>query len=299
MYIKFKKYLVLGTVIFLVAIFLPASIYVISEGERGVLTRNGRFVNVREPGLGIKIPIIDRVTKLEIRNMSIKSNVYVYSSDTQQYTAMITINYNLNPAHVEEVFKREGVHYASRRLAPILETQMKEVAGKYSAQRTIQERDKFGGDVKVAVQDAAKVYKIDVSEVQITNIDFTDQFEQAIENAMLAKAKVEEERNILEQKKIKAETMVVEATAEANAARERAKGEADAKTINAKAEAERILKIGESEALAIKKKADALKNNPELTAYTYSLAALQWDGKLPQQFVPNTTLPILDVNSKK
>jgi regulator of protease activity HflC (stomatin/prohibitin superfamily) len=284
-----------GLLGFISFLLLLSSFYIVNEGERGVLTRNGAFVAVVDPGLGFKVPLIDDVTDMEIRNMRVEVPVHVYSSDTQQYVAAVSINFDLDPSEVERIFKSEGVYYAERRLKPLAETSLKEVAGKYSAQRTIQERDVFGAAVRDAIREETKRYGINVTEVQITNIDFTDQFEGAIETAMLAKAKVEEEKNILEQKRIQAETRVVEATAQANAFREQAKGEADAKRTQAEAEASRIAQIGEAESEAIKKKAEALRNNPELTAYTYSLAAQNWDGALPTSFVPGSTLPILNV----
>ena len=276
-----------------------SSFYVIDEGERGVLTRNGAFVSVEEPGLGFKVPFIDSVTAMEIRNMKQEMPAHVYSSDTQQYKAQISVNYDLNPSEVERIFKSEGVYYADRRLRPIVEKVLKEVAGKYSAQRTIQERDVFGAEVRDAIKAEAAKYGINITEVQLTNIDFTDQFEAAIETAMLAKAKVEEERNILEQKRIQAETQVVEATAQANAERERAKGAADAKRIEAEAEAARIQQVGDAEAEAMRKKSEALRNNPELTEYTRAQAAQNWDGKLPDTFVPGSALPIVDASPIK
>ena len=294
---KFSKTLIglgAGLAVFIVIAF--ASFFIVNEGERGILTRNGAFVAVMEPGLGFKVPLIDNVTDMEVRNMALQFPVHVYSMDTQQYTAEITVNYDLDPSQVENIFKKEGIYYADRRLKPLVETQMKEVAGKFSAQRTIQERDVYGVQVRDTVREAAKAYGVNVTEIQVQNIDFTDQFEAAIETAMLAKAKVTEEENILHQKRVQAETRVVEATAEANATRERARGEADAKVTQATAEATRIAAIGQAEADAIQKKADALRDNPELALYTYSLASLNWDGKLPTQFIPGSTLPILNVN---
>ena len=294
---RFSKTLIglgAGLAVFIVIAF--ASFFIVNEGERGILTRNGAFVAVMEPGLGFKVPLIDNVTDMEVRNMALQFPVHVYSMDTQQYTAEITVNYDLDPSQVENIFKKEGIYYADRRLKPLVETQMKEVAGKFSAQRTIQERDVYGVQVRDTVREAAKAYGVNVTEIQVQNIDFTDQFEAAIETAMLAKAKVTEEENILQQKRVQAETRVVEATAEANATRERARGEADAKVTQATAEATRIAAIGQAEADAIQKKADALRDNPELALYTYSLASLNWDGKLPTQFIPGSTLPILNVN---
>ncbi len=284
-----------GAVSLIALVIALSSFYIVQEGERGVLTRNGAFVSIQEPGLGFKVPIIDKVTDMEVRNMALQFDVQVYSLDTQQYTAAVTINYDLDPSAVERIFKQEGVYYADRRLKPLAETQMKEIAGKFTAQRTIQERDIFGAKVRDAVRDNAKRYGISITEVQVQNIDFTEQFEKAIEDAMLAKAKVTEEENILQQKKVQAETRVVEATAQANAAREEARGQADAKVTQAQAEATRIAAIGQAEADAIQKKADALRDNPELASYTYALASMNWDGKLPTQFIPGSTLPILNV----
>ena len=280
---------------FFVLILAFSSFYVVSEGTRGVLTRNGAFVAVVDPGLGFKLPLFDQVYTMEVRNMSLDFDVHVYSLDTQQYTARLTVNYDLDPGQVETVFKREGVNYASRRLRPLVETQMKEVAGKFTAQRTIQERDVYGIEVRDAVREAALQYNVNVTEVQIQNIDFTEQFEGAIETAMLAKAKVEEERQKLEQNRIIAETKVIQATANANAMRQTAQGNADSKRIEAEAEAARIAAIGKAEADAIRMKAESLRNNPELTAYTYSLAAQNWNGQLPQQFVPGSSLPMISV----
>lgn len=290
-----KSLIGLVVVGFVVLLLAFASFYVVSEGTRGVLTRNGAFVAVIEPGLGFKLPIFDVVYDMEVRNMALDFDVHVYSADTQQYTARLTVNYDLDPGQVETIFKNEGLYYADRRLRPLVETQLKEMAGKFSAQRTIQERDVYGNEVRDAVRQAAKVYGVNVTEVQVQNIDFTEQFEAAIETAMLAKAKVEEEKQKLEQNRIIAETKVVQAAANANAMRQTAQGNADAKRIEAEAEAARIAAIGQAEAEAIRMKAEALRNNPELTAYTYSLAAQNWNGQLPQQFVPGSTLPMINL----
>lgn len=284
---------VAGVIFF--AILALNSFFVVSEGNRGVLTRNGGFVAVESPGLGFKVPFFDTVHQMEIRNMRMELTVNVYSADTQQYNALLSVNYDLNPAEVERIFKNEGIEYADRRLRPLVEATLKEIAGQFSAQRTIQERNIYGAQVLEAIRAAAAIYGINVTEVQVTNIDFTDQFENAIEDAMLAKAGVEQQRNILEQRRIQAETVVVDATAEANALRERAQGEADAAVMAAQAEAIRIQQIGEAEAESMRLRSEALSQNPQLTEYTRALAAMNWDGVLPQQFVPGSALPILDL----
>lgn len=269
--------------------------YTVSEGTVGIKTRNGKFVETVNAGLGFKLPWVDQVHVMETRNMKMELETHVYSADTQQYNTTIAVNFDISPADAEHLFKAEGLYYADRRLRPLVESTLKEVGGKYNAQRTIQERDKFGADAREAIVEAAKVYNIRVTEVQVRDLNFTKQFEQAIEQAMLAKAKVEEERNVLEQKRIKAETIVVEAAANANAEREKAKGQADAQILIANANAKAIEMEGLARADAARKMAEAVQATPALADYERALASKNWNGQLPTSFVPNTTVPILNI----
>lgn len=284
---------VVGMIIAVVMLF--GSWFRVAEGERGVYLRNGGFISVEEPGLGFKWPIIDKVVDIEIRNMSMTFPVNVYSADTQQYDAEVTVNYEILPSDVEYIFKREGMDYAVRRLRPLAITEMKEVSGKFSARRTIQERDIFGTQIKDAVAFAAAPYRITVTELQVRDIQFTPLFIAAVEAAATAKAEVERKKQELIQAQVDAEKLVVQATAQADKTRAEAIGSADAVRLTARAEAERITLAGLAEAKAIAAKAKALRADPALIEYTRALAALQWDGRLPVTFVPGSALPIVDV----
>jgi len=58
-----------GVVIFiiLVIVLLAMALKVVAQYERGVILRLGRFVGIREPGLRIIIPFIDRLWKVDTR----------------------------------------------------------------------------------------------------------------------------------------------------------------------------------------------------------------------------------------
>lgn len=308
---------VVGSLV-LAGIFLVlGSFYTVDEGTRGVRTRNGAFVSVEDPGFGLKVPFIDNVIEMEIRNMALEGDEPTYSFDTQQFVARVVINYEIDPLSVEQVFKREGLNYTTRRLWPIVSRNLKEVAGKYDAAKIIQQRDVFGAKVYEAIKSELNDYGIIVTGVQIKNVDFSDEFEAAIEAAMLAKAEVQREIQVLAKTRQTTQSKVVQAEADANAAREKAGGEADAKRAAAqadadakrldadaektrieligKAQADSIRLQGEAEAKAIQAKAEALAQNANLAPYTLALAAQNWDGKLPQNYIPGSALPILNV----
>ena len=121
-------------------------------------------------------------------------------------------------------------------------------------------------EVEQAIMDAiGDDYFVNVATVVITNIDFSDAFEQAVEDKMIA-----------EQAKLKAEyeneKRVAAAKAEAAAKLE----EAQAAIEIAKAEAEALKIASEAEAAANKILAESLTDEV-LIAEFYE----RWDGKLP------------------
>jgi len=54
-------------IVVLLAIFLPASIKVLREYERGVIFRLGRLVGTKGPGIFVIIPFVDRMVKVDLR----------------------------------------------------------------------------------------------------------------------------------------------------------------------------------------------------------------------------------------
>ncbi len=60
-------YVVLGFVLFLVLVLIPASIKIVREYNRLVVFRLGRLLGVKGPGLVILIPLVDRAVSVDLR----------------------------------------------------------------------------------------------------------------------------------------------------------------------------------------------------------------------------------------
>jgi regulator of protease activity HflC (stomatin/prohibitin superfamily) len=58
---------VVVVVVILALIGLSLSVRVVTQYEKGVLFRLGKVVGVKEPGLALIIPVIDRLTKVSLR----------------------------------------------------------------------------------------------------------------------------------------------------------------------------------------------------------------------------------------
>lgn len=260
--------------------------YTVDQGERAVVLRTGAITGTSEPGLHFKIPLVDSVVPIDVRTQAkVYNNVMAYSRDQQTATMAISVNFRIPADQVAEVYSNFGSldGLVTRLLDRQVMDESKNVFGRYNAVTAIQERSKLVADAQNAIQEAVKGPVV-IESVQIENIDFSDAYEQSIEQRMLAEVEVQKVRQNAEREKIQAEIKVIQAQALA-----------DSQVAQATAEAEAIRLKGEAEAKAINARGEALKNNPNLISL---VQAERWNGVLPTTMLPNGTLPFLNVGDR-
>lgn len=287
----------LGAAVFAGIVVVLSSWYTIDEGEVGVVLRNGAVLDVAGPGLHFKLPIVDDVISLSTRTEKLSlPEVAAYSQDIQAAYLNMSVNYRINAGQAKEIYARLGVHYADRILTPALLDRTKAVFGRYNAPSIVGERTKLVADITDSLREAVKDEGLIVESVQIENIDFSDAFEQAIEQRMQAEVEVTRLRQNLEREKVQAEIRRTAAQGQADSTVVQARAEADARALQARAEADAIRLRGEAEAEAIKAKGIAMKENPALIEL---IRAERWDGRLPQTMVPGGTMPFIEMTPGK
>ena len=280
---------VFGFVIFLfVCTIFFGSWYTIDQTERGVLLRNGAFVEVVQPGLHFTLPWIESVNKIDMQTHKFEYNkVNSYSADQQPADLKVSVILHVSKDKVAEMYSRFGGDMqaaVSRLVTPHMNQEVKVVFGQYTAAKAISQRGPLNTDAAKALTEAMAYDPVfEIEGVQIEDIEFSADYIRSVEARMKAEVQVQQKRQELEQEKIAAEIAVTQATGEANSQRARAKGEADAKVL-----------IGNAEATAIKARAAALANNANLIALTQ---AERWDGKLPDTMVPGGSVPFLNIKS--
>jgi regulator of protease activity HflC (stomatin/prohibitin superfamily) len=267
---------------------LLGSWYTIDQRERGVILRYGRLIGVPTPGLNFKWPLIDGVVKISLeQQIALYNKQSTYSRDQQEASIDLSVNFRVIENGVDDLYTNYGTinGFKDRRITPKVLEELKTVFGRYNAATAIQERGRLNAEVRAAIIKAIAAdgsAAIVISDVQITNIDFSDAYEKSIEQRMLAEVEVQRVLQNAEREKATALITVTRARAEADAVRARAQAEADA-----------IRLRGEAEAAAIKARAEALGQNPNLVAL---VQAERWDGKLPQTMVPGGAVPMFGLN---
>jgi len=205
-----------------------------------------------------------------------------YSRDQQTAGLNVSVNYRVPADQVLNVYENYGSveNLRSRVLDRKVFDQTKNVFGQFNAVTAIQERARLVADVQMAIQNAVQG-PIIIESVQIENIDFSDAYENSIEQRMLAEVEVQKIQQNAEREKVQAEIKVIQAQADA-----------DARVAQATAEAKAITLTGNAEAEAINARGRALRDNPSLIEL---VSAERWNGVLPTTMVPGSAVPFVNV----
>jgi regulator of protease activity HflC (stomatin/prohibitin superfamily) len=257
--------------------------YTVDQGERGVLLRNGAVIGVADAGLGFKIPFIDGVRRISIQNQAAQyEGVLTYSKDQQTAELKISVSYRLPADQVAAIYAEYGGQdgIVARLLDRQLPAATKAVFGRYNAVTAIQDRGRMAADMLEELQAAVKG-PIIIDSLQIENIDFSDAYENSIEQRMLAEVEVQKVKQNAEREKVQAEIMVIQAQASADSSLAKARADAEATRLN-----------GDAQADAIRARAKALADNPALIEL---VQAEKWNGILPTTMVPSGAVPFLNV----
>lgn len=248
-------------VIFIVLFAIFGSVGTIGAGERGVKTRFGAVVGELGTGLYFKVPFIEGIDKFDVQTQKEQVDAEAASSDLQDVKATIAVNYNVDPTKVTTLFTTIGDDYKARVIDPAIQEAVKAATAKYTAEQLITERPLVQGDIEAALVTRLSTQFILVTQVSIVDFSFSDQFNTAIE------AKVTAEQNALAAKN-KLEQTVYEASSTVTTA--------------------------EAQAEAIKIQAQAI-NSEGGADYVQLQAVNKWDGHLPTQFIPGSTMPFLNL----
>ena len=253
----------------------------VGNGKVAVVTEFGKAKEeTLEPGFYVK-GFFEVLNPMSVQTQSMQVSLSAFSSDIQQVTALVTLNYNVDKTNAVTLFRDVGKNYVTSLMNPRVQENTKIVFSHYTAENLVQSRDVLSAEILVLMQEDLAPYGINVTAVAIEDIDFTDAFTNAVEAKQVATqerltAQTQQERLTME-----AQAQAERATIEAEAAAERAKIEADA-------EAYAITTMAEAEAAANVKVAESL--TPELIEYTQIQL---WNGEMPT--VMGDATPILDM----
>ena len=301
----------LGGVLFTV-LMLVSCLTSVSTGHTGVVTKFGQVqAYTLDSGLHSKSPW-HKVIEMDNRVQKVTVDMECFSSDIQEVSCKYTLNYQISKENAQVIYKTIGKDYYENVIEPNVAKAVKTITAHYTAETLVGNRDQLASEIEVLLRETLVPYNIEVVGTSIEDLDFADNFTNAVEAKQVAvqnklKAVTEQEQKTIEEQqgaeraKIKAQADAEVAKIQAQADMEVAKIGADSAEYQGKKEAavalQRLASINgwtvvSNEDTGVNEfyKADGTKVNADeieagsdkLIQYYYTM---QWDGVLPETYV--------------
>jgi regulator of protease activity HflC (stomatin/prohibitin superfamily) len=197
--------IITGIVSLLIIILLYSCYYSINTGERGVVLRFGRLNSIANEGLNMKAPFIDHIERMSIRDRRLSINIEVSSSDIQTIAVEVGMVYALDPNKVGQIYQRYGLIIEETLLRPALSEKINAIIAEYPIEAFVEKRAEISNRINVAFSNQVAGSGIIVKDLLITNHDFSDEFNKAIEDKKIAEQGALAARFTLERMKLEAE----------------------------------------------------------------------------------------------
>jgi regulator of protease activity HflC (stomatin/prohibitin superfamily) len=204
----------------LIIVLFFCSFYVVSAGERAVLITLGNPSDaVITEGLHFKIPIIQSAVVMDIKTQKDEVEATSASKDLQTVNAKIAVNYHLDSNSAPRIYKEVGIDYVNRILSPAIQESTKASTAQYTAEELITKREQVRETIKQLLIDKMSQRGIVIEDVLITNFDFSESFNAAIEAKVTAEQNALKEYNQLKAVEYQAQQRITQAEGEAQAIR--------------------------------------------------------------------------------
>jgi len=108
------------------------------------------------------------------------------SKDMQIVQTSIALNYKVNSGSTPEIYKTIGENYQDVIIAPVIQEAVKSSTSKYNAEALITDRASIKADITDYITNSLLDKGLLVTEVAITDFQFSPEFSQAIERKQVA-----------------------------------------------------------------------------------------------------------------
>jgi len=239
---------IIGGILLLLVLAKP--FIIITEGERGILSTNGKYEErALLPGLHFLIPFIQKVylvdTKVRIINYAdkidrastagdgivLKPAITVLDKRGLPVTIELTVQYRLNPQVAAQTISNWGFSWEDKIIDPVARDIVRNVVGQYEAENLPIMRNAIAQKIEVGIRNTVEGQKnapAQLESIQLREIGLPQKVKDQIERVQVAKQEVERAQQDVERAKQEAFKKETEAQGTANAITIQAEAQAKA-----------------------------------------------------------------------
>ncbi len=179
--------LLIYLIIFILLFIILPGLRIVQQYQKGVVFRFGKIIGVREPGLNLIIPYIDRLRKVDLRTITLpippqkiitKDNVSVDVSAVAYYKVVDA---------VKSIVEIENVMSAINQIA---QTTVRNIVGRFQLDEILSERDTINAEIRKVLDTHTESWGVVASVVEIKDIELPE----GMQRAMAKQAEAEREK---------------------------------------------------------------------------------------------------------
>ncbi|MBI1857591.1 MAG: prohibitin family protein [Candidatus Melainabacteria bacterium] len=229
---KYWTYLLMAIIMLLV---LGGAFVRVGAGERAVVFN--AFVGIEKRVLGegihIVIPLIQRATLYDVKQVTydfateekskrgqvISDAIHALTSDGQQVDIELTVRARPQPNELSRLHQEIGPTYAEKIIIPFARSVLREVLASYPVEDVYSaKRQEIQTKIyELLSQDLAEKYFIDIEEVLIRNVKFSQEFQDAVDRKQQAYQEYLKMEYIIAGEEAKRDARILQAEGEAQA----------------------------------------------------------------------------------
>lgn len=234
----------------------------VDEGYRGIKTEWGKVVG--EPldaGLYFYNPVSSDIFEMSVKEEKLVVQTKAFTKDTQTVEVEATVTYYPDPKYIHNLYSQFGKLWEDKVVSPSVLGSLKDAIGQYIADDLVSKREQVKTYAQEEIKTALLERKVNVTRLDITNLDFDDQYEKAVEAKVVAIQRASEAKN---------------------------------KTVQVQEEALQTIAKAKAEAESMRIRSNALSQNKALVQYE---AVQKWSGNLPTIMMGSGTMPFIDLRN--
>ena len=277
----------------LLVILIVANIKIVPQSKAYVLERLGTYKETWQTGLHVKIPFIDRISKM----VSLKEQVVdfppqpVITKDNVTMQIDTVVFYQITDPKLYTY----GVERPLSAIENLSATTLRNIIGELELDHTLTSRDTINAKLRAILDEATDAWGIKVNRVELKNILPPKEIQDAMEKQMKAerqrreailRAEGEKESQVLVAEGQK-RSKILAAEAEKQSAILHAEAVKESKIRESEGEAEAILKVEEARAKAIQLINEAKPSDGFLTIRSLDAFEKAADGQATKIIIPS------------
>lgn len=232
---KIGKYILAAAIIIFVLIFLFKIYIVIDPGEKAVIFNKatGSLRVTPNEGFYFLVPLIEEPTVYDMKartyTMSIAQlegeikgddSLQALTADGQTVLLDISVRYHPDPENLDKLHRRIGVDFVNKVIRPQVRSLVRMIVAEYpvldvySGKRTL-----IQAEMETKLRASFARNYIALEEALLRNVQFSREFQQAIENKQIAQQEAQRMKYVLERQELEKKRKIIEAEGEAESLR--------------------------------------------------------------------------------